>query len=133
MGSPGIINNRMPVLLSSFLGIDVWITAITERSFDSQATCVIDGFGLFSWYLGMGVYTTRHWQTSGRLVQKLNVCTVVQKKFCGHSRACVHSRYEWVNQYLRWRKEWICSERPITIWTIVKCWTHAFLSSKLSY
>ena len=31
----------------------------------------------FSWYLSMAFYTTRHWQTSGRLVLKLNVCTVV--------------------------------------------------------
>ena len=31
---------------------------------------------------------------------------------------------------LRWRKEWILvsSERPITIWAIVKGWTHAYLS-----
>ena len=27
--------------------------------------------------------------------------------------------------YLGWRKEWICSERPITICPIVTCWTHA--------
>ena len=27
--------------------------------------------------------------------------------------------------HLGWRKEWICSERPITIYPIVKCWTHA--------
>ena len=27
--------------------------------------------------------------------------------------------------YLRWRKEWIYSERPITICAIVKGWTHA--------
>ena len=26
---------------------------------------------------------------------------------------------------LRWRKEWLCSERPLTICTIVKGWTHA--------
>ena len=24
----------------------------------------------------MGVWTTRHWKTSGRLVQELNVCTI---------------------------------------------------------
>ena len=49
---------------------------ITERSIYSQATCVIDVFGLFSWHHSMAFYTTRHWQTSGRLVQKFNVCTV---------------------------------------------------------
>ena len=47
----------------------------TEHSFDSQDTWVIDVLGLFD-MLSMCVYTTRHWQTSGRLVQALNVCTV---------------------------------------------------------
>ena len=32
--------------------------------------------GLFFDMLFMGICTTRHWQTSGRLVQELNVCTV---------------------------------------------------------
>ena len=32
--------------------------------------------GLFFDMLSMGVCTTRHWQTSSRLVQELNVCTV---------------------------------------------------------
>ena len=30
-----------------------------------------------------------------------------------------------LNSALRWRKEWICSEWPITISAIVKSWTHA--------
>ena len=37
---------------------------------------VIDVLGLFFDVLSMGFYTTRHWQTSGRLVQELDVCTV---------------------------------------------------------
>ena len=49
---------------------------MNERSFDSQATRVINVYGLFSLHLSMAFYTTRHWQTSGRLVQKLNICTV---------------------------------------------------------
>ena len=51
----------------------------TERIFDSQATWVIDVL----WYfltLSMGVCTTRHWQTSGRLVQELNVCNISSVK-----------------------------------------------------
>ena len=44
-----------------------------ERSFDSQATWVIDVLGLL---FDMAVCITRHWQTSGRLMQELNVCTV---------------------------------------------------------
>ena len=47
-----------------------------ERSLDSQGKWFIDVLGLFSDMLSMGVCTTRHWQTSGRLVQELNVCTV---------------------------------------------------------
>ena len=35
--------------------------------------------------LAIGVFTTRHWQTSGRLVQELNVGTVV----IVFSRCCV--------------------------------------------
>ena len=38
---------------------------------------MIDVFGLFYWHLTMAFYTTRHCHTSGRLVQKLNVCTVL--------------------------------------------------------
>ena len=46
----------------------------TERSFDSQATWVIDVLGLFFDMLSMVVLKTRHWQMSGRLVQvKLRV------------------------------------------------------------
>ena len=45
------------------------------HSFDSQAARVIDVLGLFAMLLII-VCTTRHWQTSGRLVQALNVCTL---------------------------------------------------------
>ena len=47
----------------------------TDHIFDPQATWVIGVLGYFL-TLSMGVCTTRHWQTSGRLVQELNVCTV---------------------------------------------------------
>ena len=40
----------------------------TERSFDLQATGVIDVLGLFFDMISMGVYTTRHWPMAGRLV-----------------------------------------------------------------
>ena len=59
----------------------------TKRRFESQATWVIDVFGSFSDMLPIGVCTTRHLETSGRLVQELNVCTVyfgryVLKLYC---------------------------------------------------
>ena len=44
-----------------------------KRTFDSQATWVIDVLGFFD-MLSMGVCTTRHRQTSGRLVQDSIVC-----------------------------------------------------------
>ena len=47
----------------------------TESSFNSQATCVIMSLIYFFDMLSLGVCTTRHWQTSGRLVQELKVCT----------------------------------------------------------
>ena len=49
----------------------------TKRTFDSQAMQVILFELFFVDMLSMGVCKTRHWQTSVRLVQELNVCTVV--------------------------------------------------------
>ena len=46
------------------------------RSFDSQATWVIDVLRLFRWHVIYEFCTTRRRQTSSRLAQKLNVCTV---------------------------------------------------------
>ena len=61
-------------IATRFLGID---DLTNERSFYSQATCVIDVLGLLFYILSMGVCTNRLWQTTGRIVQELNVCTVV--------------------------------------------------------
>ena len=49
----------------------------TERSFDLYATWRI---GLLFDMLLMGVCTTRRWHTSGRLVQKVNVSTVYDRR-----------------------------------------------------
>ena len=43
----------------------------------ARARWVIDVLGLLFQIVIQGVWTTRHWQTSGRLVQELSVCTVV--------------------------------------------------------
>ena len=51
----------------------------TYHSFDSQATRFIDVFRLFLDMSFMGVCTTRHSQTSGRLIQELNICTIVDE------------------------------------------------------
>ena len=63
-------HTRLP---SSFLVTD---NLKTECSFGLQATCVIGVPGLFFDMLFMSACTTRYWQTSGRLVQVLNECTV---------------------------------------------------------
>ena len=61
---------RLPPI---FLSMD---ELTTERNFNSQARWVIDVFGLFFEMLSIGDLTTMHWQTSGRLVQELDVGTV---------------------------------------------------------
>ena len=48
----------------------------TERRLDLKALWVIEMHCLFVDMLSIGICTTRHWRTSGRLVQELNVCTV---------------------------------------------------------
>ena len=60
---------------SSFLGMDAWMTlqlnAALIRKLRRSLVCLtyIDK-------LSMGVFTIRHWQSFGRLVQKSDVCTV---------------------------------------------------------
>ena len=60
----------------SFLGMNLWMTSqpnvVSNHKLPGSLAClayVID-------VLSMVVCTTRHWQTSGRLVQELNDCTV---------------------------------------------------------
>ena len=55
----------------------------TERNFDWKATWVIALHGLFFAMMSMDFWTTRHWQTSGRLMQELSVCTVGATGICG--------------------------------------------------
>ena len=59
----------------------------TERSFDSQDTQYIGVLDLFFDMVSMGICTIRHWQTSGRLVEELNVYAVTAS-YVGHSCAC---------------------------------------------
>ena len=75
VGTPGMVNDcRLD--FTQVHGHTYMVDLTTERNFDSQATCVIDVLGLFFDMLSMCVRTTRRWQTSGRLVQEVNVCTV---------------------------------------------------------
>ena len=74
-GQPGHYARPHPRLQSRFLGKDARVTS-TEHSFDWQASWIIVVLGLFYDMSSMNVCTIRHWQTSSRLVQELNVCTV---------------------------------------------------------
>ena len=58
----------------------------TELSIDFQATWVIDVLGIFFDLLSLGVCTTSHWQMFGRLMQKLNVCTLNVTEYCKYSK-----------------------------------------------
>ena len=74
-GSPGIIHDRTHDCHQvSWAWIHDDLTAACSS--DSQAMGAIDVLGLFFDMLSMDVCTTRHWHTSGRLVQELNVCSV---------------------------------------------------------
>ena len=48
-----------------------------ERSLSLQALWAIGVLGTFFDMASLGVITTGHWQTSGRLVHELNVCIVL--------------------------------------------------------
>ena len=62
-------------IATQFPGYGCMDDLTTESSFNSQATWVIMSLIYFFDMLSLGVCTTRHWQTSDRLVQELNVCT----------------------------------------------------------
>ena len=52
---------------------------------------VIDVLGSFFDISSMGFYTTMHWQTSSRLVQELDVCTVpFESKLRSFVRSSMH-------------------------------------------
>ena len=76
MGSRGIIHDRTTDC-QPFPWAGIHDDLETEGRFDSQATWVIDVLDLFFDMLSIGVCTSWHWQTSGRLVPKLNVCTLL--------------------------------------------------------
>ena len=81
VGSPGRIHDRTPdpPPPPHFRWHGRIYDVTTYHSFDSQATRFIDVFRLFLDMSFMGVCTTRHSQTSGRLIQELNICTIVDE------------------------------------------------------
>ena len=87
--SPGIIHDHTPNCHSvCWVWMRPQVPGLTiERSLDSQVTCVIDIL-FFLTMLSMGIFTSTHWQTSGRLVQELNVCMYLNRIFL---RNCYHN------------------------------------------
>ena len=82
-----MIHEPMPVYnATQFPGPECMVDLITEHSFDSQATWVIDVLILFFDMSAMGFCTTRHCQASGPLVQESNVCTVASTMNRGEER-----------------------------------------------
>ena len=80
-GQPGH-NTRPHAQSPQFPGHGSMDDLTTERSFDSQGTWISDGLVLiFDDMIYNGVCSTSHWQTSGRLMQELNVCTVYEIRY----------------------------------------------------
>ena len=76
-GSPDIPYTPARPIATAFPGHGCMDDLTTERSFDSPATWAIDWLGSFHFdMLSMIVGTTRHWQTFGRLVEEVGICTI---------------------------------------------------------
>ena len=56
---------------------------------------------------------------------KFSLSQLITYKYYVGRKAMFDSDFQSGQSNLGWRKEWICSERPITICPIVTCWTHA--------
>ena len=73
VGSSGKIHDRMPDCLTGMgARTTSQLNVALIRKLRGPLMCLTYYFDMLS----MGVCTTRHWQTTGRLVQELNVCTV---------------------------------------------------------
>ena len=75
-GQPG--HNTQPHASSpaSFMGIDAWMTTQLKVALISKLPWSFMCLAYFFDILSMGACITRYWQTSGRLVHELDVCTV---------------------------------------------------------
>ena len=81
-------------LLPIFLGMNAWMISKLNVALQSQASWVINGS--FSNMLSRSVCTTRHWQTSGRQVQELDVCSFY---------VCIHVWEYLPNRQVLWVSE----------------------------
>ena len=75
-GQPGHDTRPHARLQPSFVGMDAWMTSqlnvVLIRKLLGSLLCLAYSFDTLS----MRDSTTSQWQTTGRLVQELNVCTV---------------------------------------------------------
>ena len=74
VGGPGMIYDHPPDCNPSCLGMDAWMTSQLKVAFIRKLRGSLMWLDYFFDTLSLGVCITRHWQTSGRLVQELNAC-----------------------------------------------------------
>ena len=74
-GQPGHNIRPHPRLPHSFLGLDARMTLQLRVALIFMLSGSLVCWAYFFDLLSLVVCITRHWQTSGRLVQELNVCT----------------------------------------------------------
>ena len=67
------LHARLPII---FLCMDAWMTSQLNVALIHKLRGSLMCLDYVFHMLSMGVCTTRHWQTSGLLVQELNICTV---------------------------------------------------------
>ena len=96
-GSPG--TPPYARLTSSFLGIDAWMNSQLKLALINKATWIIYVLGLLFDMLPVGVCTTRHWQTPGRLLQELDIFTVGN---IGNVPTLVFTAISWVSLSQKW-------------------------------
>ena len=77
-GKPGHHTRPHALLPPSSLGMDAWTTIQMKVALIHKLRWPLLCLAYFD-MLSMCACTTRHWQTSGRLVQESNVCTVAIK------------------------------------------------------
>ena len=69
-------SSAVRLIATQFSGHGCMDDLTIERSFDKQTTWVIDVLGLLLLTCYPWLFRTRHWQTPGRVVQEVIVCTV---------------------------------------------------------
>ena len=75
-GEPGQDTRPHTRLPSNFLGMDAWMTSQLKVAMSRKLRGPSMCFAYICDMLSIGVSTTRHGQTSGRLLQELSVRTV---------------------------------------------------------